>query len=198
MLFNRPVFPSLTSFRISSPNSVFCHANHERVNFAGFVLVEGLVHEASARIRRQKHLDTSFDLRVVRRREGLHHDAHRPDHVVTDMRSPDTFARRTPEEVGIRLAPNETTRISVDRVLHVHIAQVGHRKQARNVRVVHQKAVPVAVHLEGVDPAEVRVVVRGVFLKGRLHLVGKSPYIQRPVSSPCSPSSGFRKPCAAT
>ena len=38
MLFNRPVFPSLTNFRISSPNSVFCHANHERVNFAGSFL----------------------------------------------------------------------------------------------------------------------------------------------------------------
>ena len=30
MLFNKSTLPSLTSLRISSPNNVFCHANHAR------------------------------------------------------------------------------------------------------------------------------------------------------------------------
>ena len=38
ILFSKSTFPSFTSFRISSPNSVFCHANQERVKFFGSFL----------------------------------------------------------------------------------------------------------------------------------------------------------------
>ncbi len=34
MEFSRSVFPSFTSFNMSSPKSVFCQANHARVKFA--------------------------------------------------------------------------------------------------------------------------------------------------------------------
>ena len=38
MLFSKSSLPSFTSFRMSSPNNVFCHANQARVNLAGLSL----------------------------------------------------------------------------------------------------------------------------------------------------------------
>ena len=45
------------------------------------------------------HLHASFNLFIVLACEGFHHDAHRPNHVVADVRTSNAFACRTFEEI---------------------------------------------------------------------------------------------------
>ena len=198
MLFSRSVLPFIHQVEDQLPEQRVLPCEPRARELVRVVHIERFVHEARPGVGRHQHFDTAFDLRVVRRGESLHHDAHRPGHVVTDMRSSDALARRTAEEIGIRRAPHEAAGVLINRVLHVHIAQIRHGQQTRNVRVVHQEAVAVAVNLESIDFTEIRMVADRHTSGAPSRPPRQEPYIRRPVSSPRSPSSGFRTPCAAT
>ena len=98
----------------------------------GVVAREGLVHEARSGVGGHQGDNAVADLLVVGRREGTHHDAHGPDHLHTDMRTADAFARRAAPEIGIVVAPDEAAGVFIHGVRALHIAQVGHRQQRRN------------------------------------------------------------------
>ena len=67
------------------------------------------------------------------------------------------------EEVWVILAPYETTGVLVNRIVDVHIAQIGQCDKARYIGVVHQKVVAETVYLEGIDGAVFGMVVGSVF-----------------------------------
>ena len=69
------------------------------------VLVEGLVHEARARIGGQQLAHTPGDFLIVVGRKSLHHDAHGPDEVIGRVGTADALAGLALEEAGIVLAP---------------------------------------------------------------------------------------------
>ena len=96
-----------------------------------------------------------------------------PWHVVTHMRTADTFASLALEEVRIVLAPHEASRVLVYRVISRHIAKIWHSQEARHIGIVHKQLVAKAVYLEGIDVAILRMVVDSIFLECRLHLVGQ-------------------------
>ena len=79
----------------------------------GVVHIERLVHESRAGVGRHEHLDAVFDLLVVIARKGLHHDAHGPCHVISDVGAADALARLAAEEVGVAVAPDEAARVGI-------------------------------------------------------------------------------------
>ncbi len=91
------------------------------------VLVEGLVHESGSRVGVEQSHDAVPDFIVVRRGERPHHYAHRPDHVISDVRSADSLARSALEEVGVAVAQDETARVAVGRVVRSDVAEIGKR-----------------------------------------------------------------------
>ena len=93
---------------------------------ARIILIEGLVHKAGAGVGLHQGLDAPLDLLVVLGREGLHHYAHRPDVVVADVRTADSLAGLTFEEIRVVLAPNEPAGVLVDRIVHINISEIGH------------------------------------------------------------------------
>ena len=121
------------------------------------------MHKAGSGFCIHQHLHASFNLFIVLACEGFHHDAHRPNHVVADVRTSNAFACRTFEEVWVILAPYETTGVLVNRIVDVHIAQIGQCDKARYIGVVHQKVVAETVYLEGIDGAVFGMVVGSVF-----------------------------------
>lgn len=140
---------------------------------ARIILIEGLVHKAGAGVGLHQGLDAPLDLLVVLGCEGLHHDAHRPDVVVADVRAADSLAGLAFEEIWIVIAPDKPAGVLVDRVVHINVSEIGHRKEARNVGVVHHQLVAETVHFEGEDLAVLRVVHYGIFIKGFLHFGGE-------------------------
>ena len=54
--------------------------------------MERFVHKAGVSIRVHQHLNASLDFSIILTCEGFHHNTHRPHHIVTDMRSADSFA----------------------------------------------------------------------------------------------------------
>ena len=137
------------------------------------VLVEGFVHEARIGIRRHQHFDASLYFLVALAGESLHHDAHRPNHVVSHVRTTDAFACCTLEEVRIAVAPYKSASVLIDRVVDVHIAQVGHGEEAWHIGIVHKEMIAESVYLERIDGTELRMVVSGIFLQGCLYFVGQ-------------------------
>ena len=99
--------------------------------------MEGFVHEACIRICGHQHLDASLDFFVALAGESLHHDTHRPYHVVCHVRATDTFTCFALEEVRVAVAPYESAGVLVDRVIDVHIAQVSHGQETRYIGIVH-------------------------------------------------------------
>ena len=69
-----------------------------------------MVELAGAGVGLHQGLDAPFDLIVVLRCEGFHHDAHWPDVVVADVRAADSFSGLALEEVRVVLAPDEPVR----------------------------------------------------------------------------------------
>ena len=140
---------------------------------AGVVLIEGFVHEAGAGVGLHQGLDAPLDLLVVLGREGLHHYAHRPDVVVADVWTTDSLAGLAFEEIRVVLAPDEPAGVLVDRIVDVNVTEIGHRKKARHIGVVHHQLVAETIHLEGEDLAVLRVVHDGIFIKGFFHFGGE-------------------------
>ena len=81
------------------------------------ILVEGFMHKSCIRIRVAQHLDSFADLFFVTGRITTHDDAHRPNEIVSDMGTTDSFARLTLEEIGIAIAQEQFAGILIDRVL---------------------------------------------------------------------------------
>jgi len=67
----------------------------------GVVLVEGLVHEAGARVGRHERPQATEHLGIVRAGERAHRDPERPDHAQPDVRPPDALGRPATEEVRV-------------------------------------------------------------------------------------------------
>ncbi len=90
----------------SSPNSVFCRqANHSRVKSAGSFDVERFMHEPGSGVSVKQHSQAVFISFIIGGGERLHHDAHQPGHIVTDIMGPPmpSPACCPFEEVGIVL-----------------------------------------------------------------------------------------------
>ena len=137
------------------------------------VLIEGFVHEAGAGVGLHQGLHAPFDLLVVLGRECLHHDAHRPDVVVADVRAADSLAGLAFEEIWIVIAPDKPAGVLVDRIVDVNVSEIGHCQEARNVGVIHQEPVAETIHLEGEDLAVLGVVHDSIFIKSLLHFGGE-------------------------
>ena len=86
--------------------------------FLRIVFVERFVHKACTRIRIHQHFNARLDFCIVFAGESLHHDTHRPYHIVTDMRSANAFACLTFKEVRIVEAPHKATGILINRIVH--------------------------------------------------------------------------------
>ena len=135
--------------------------------------MEGLVHETCTGISLHKSLHAPLDLRIILRCKRLHHDAHRPDHVIAYMRTAYTFTCSTLEEIRVVLAPDKPAGILVYRVIYIHIPEICHGKQTRRIGVIHKVCIPETVHLESVNLAVFRMLHHSIFLEGGLHLVSK-------------------------
>ena len=90
------------------------------------------------------------------------------------MRTAYTFTCSTLEEIRVVLAPDKSAGILVYRVIHIHIPEICHGKQARRIGVIHKVCIPETVHLESVNLAVFRMLHHSIFLEGGLHLVSKS------------------------
>ena len=87
------------------------------------------------------------------------------------MRSANTFACLALEEVRIVLAPHELTGILINRIIHIHIAQIRHRKQTRHIGIVHQEVIAETVYLECINLTVFRVIVYRIFLQCCLYFL---------------------------
>ena len=133
--------------------------------------MERLVHESRTGIRIHQHFHTGFDFLVVTACKSFHHDAHRPNHIVTDMRPADAFARRPFKEIRIVLAPYQLAGILIHRVVHWHVTQIRHGQQVGHIGIVHEQTVAKTVHLESIHLSVTGMIVYGVFLQGGLHFI---------------------------
>ena len=140
---------------------------------ARIILIKGLVHKAGAGVGLHQGLHAPFDLLVILRCKGLHHDAHWPDVVVADVRAADSLAGLAFEEIRIVLAPDKPAGVLVDRIVDVNVSEIGHCQEARNVGVIHQEPVAETIHLEGEDLTVLGVVHDGIFIKSLLHFGGE-------------------------
>ena len=135
--------------------------------------------ESHTGIRIQQHLHAEADLVIALCGEALHHDRHRPRHVVTDVWTTDTFASLATEEARIVLTPNETAGVLVDRIVHRNITHISHTQKRRNVGVVHQELVAETIYLVSIDLAILRMVVDSILLQSSMYLIGKTAAILR-------------------
>lgn len=90
----------------------------------GIVLVERLMDEARACVGGDELDDAVAYLVVVIGSESLHHYAHRPDHLHTDVRASDAFAGCSAEEIRVGLAPYETPGVLIYRVIGRDISEI--------------------------------------------------------------------------
>ena len=68
------------------------------------VLVEGLMHKSGSGVSVHQHHYAVPYFIVISRGECPHHYAHRPDHIVTDMRAADSLSGSALEKIGITVA----------------------------------------------------------------------------------------------
>ena len=100
------------------------------------VSVESLVDESGAGISSHQAADAVTDFILVIGCEGPHHNAHRPDCLLPDMRSSYALSGRAPEKIGIGITPYEFAGVAVNRVLCRNIIHraCGSSRRVRNVR----------------------------------------------------------------
>ena len=97
--------------------------------------------ESHTGISIQQHLHAEADLVIALCGEALHHDRHRPRHIVTDVWTTDTFASLATEEARVVLTPDETAGVLIDWVVHRNITHITHTQERRNVGIIHQELV---------------------------------------------------------
>src|SRR5207302_2668171 len=113
--------------------------------FLWLILIERLVHESHAGMRRLKHPETKKNLVVTGAGQSPHDNSQRPDHVQTDVRSTDAFRRFAAKEVGIVIAQDQRSSVAIDRIIRGNATQIWQREQARNIRIIHEKLVAESV-----------------------------------------------------
>ena len=145
--------------------------------FAGEIIwiinIKRLMHESLAGIGVEQHCQTLLDFIIIGRSERFHHDAHRPGHVIADMRATYALTLLPTEEIRVAVAPHETARILVYRVVDIHLIKIRHCKKAGHISIIHQQMVAESVNLESINSAEFRMIICCMFLKGCFNLVGQ-------------------------
>ena len=84
---------SSASFRISSANSAFAHANHERVNCAASSFQNDSCMKPAPACDRFELLEAVDDLPIIGAGQRAHDDRHRPDPPDADVRAADAVPR---------------------------------------------------------------------------------------------------------
>ena len=95
------------------------------------------MHESRTGIRIHQHFDTNLYLLIILAGECLHHDTHRPYHIITNVRTSDTFTGFTFKKVRVAATPHKAACILIDRIVYVHITQIRHSKKAGYIGIVH-------------------------------------------------------------
>ena len=83
------------------------------------------------------------------------------------------FAGTALEEIGVIFAPYEFAGVLINRIVYVHITQIGHCQQAGNIGIVHQQLVPESIDFEGIYFTVFRVIINRTLLQGGFYLLGQ-------------------------
>ena len=130
--------------------------------------------EAGTCISFHQCLNAPFDFLVIGGSESLHHDTHRPNHVIAHMRTADTLTGLALEEIRVAAAPDELPGILPDRVINGHVTEIWECKKARHIGIIHKEPVAHAIHFERINLTELRMFHDCIFLDGGFHLISKS------------------------
>ena len=145
--------------------------------------MEGFMHKPCTCIRIHKHLHTSLYLFVILACESFHHNTHRPDHIITDMWTSDTFSGFSFEEIRIVFAPYKTTRILIDRIIHIHIAQIRHSYQTGYIRIIHQQLISETIYFKSINCSVFGMIIGCIFLQCTFHFLCKIRTLLSQISS---------------
>lgn len=171
MLFNKSIFPSLTSFRINSPNNVFCHANHARVNFLESSLwndscMNPVPASVSISIFIQNFISSSSWLVnafiIILIGQIMSYPICGP---------PIPSPAVTFKKIGIILAPYELSCILINRVIYIYVTQIRHSEQTWHICIIHQQMVAETINLECIYIAVFWMIVYGMFFQGFFHFI---------------------------
>ena len=118
----------------------------------------------------QEGLHAPANLIITLGCEALHHDRHRPRHIITDVRTADTLACLATEETRIVLAPYETASVLINRIIHLNITQIAHTQKRWNIGIIHQKVIAETIYLICINLSIFRMIIDCIFLQGILDL----------------------------
>ena len=132
----------------------------------GIVFVERFMNETQAGVVIHHLGETLANFLIVGACGSFHDGAHRPNHVVAHMRTPDAFSGSATEEIGIVVTPNKFAGVLINRVVDGHATEKWHGEQPGCVGVVHEELTAEAVDFESIDFSIFGVVNDGIFQEG--------------------------------
>ena len=135
--------------------------------------MERLVDKSHIRVSIKQLAHAAANLFIIVGSKSLHHNTHRPDCLLADVRAADALPCRSAPEVRIVGAPDKVPGVPVHRVrCHLRI-QISQRQQTGHIGIVHNILVAEAVHLEGVNRPVNRMVIDCMGLQGCRHFIGQ-------------------------
>ena len=129
------------------------------------------MHESCSGICIHKHFYTELYFLVILACKRFHHYTHRPNHVISDMRSANTLSCRAFKKIGIILAPYELSCILINRVIYIYVTQIRHSEQTWHICIIHQQMVAETINLECIYIAVFWMIVYGMFFQGFFHFI---------------------------
>lgn len=133
------------------------------------IFVKRLMHKACISIRSQQHGNAQFDFLIVLRRHGTYDYAHGPHHVHSYVRATDAFGIFALEKIRIVQTQQIFSRILINPIRGLHIADVGQSQQTGNISIIHAELIAVSVHFKSINLSIGRMLVYGMFFQRFAH-----------------------------